>query len=107
MLPTKLQMKNIQKILVIKKIKNTKNNNNNNNKIDMNNADIDDIFEHNMTSKVSKIKKKVQATKNITSNELVACSKNKFIMESVHNFVLEYKGNCQNEFIIKIIYRKK
>ena len=51
---------------------------NNKKKIDINNTDSDDIFENKLTSKVSKIRKKVQATKNITSNELVICSKNDF-----------------------------
>ena len=80
-------------------IKNTKKNYKK--KIDINNVDSDDIFENKVTSKVSKIRKIVQAAKNITSNELVTCSKNKIFIESVHNFVLEYKGNCQNESMIK------
>ena len=70
-------MQNIQQILVIKIIiKNTTKNNNK--KIDIINVDNDDIFENKVTSKVYKIRKKVQATKNITSNELVTCSKNDF-----------------------------
>ena len=40
-----------------KKIKNTKKKNK---KIDINNADSDDIFENKVTSKVSKIRKKIQ-----------------------------------------------
>ena len=59
-----------------------------------------------MTPKVSKIRKEVQATKNITSNELVTSSKNKMFMESVHNFVLEYKGNHQNISMIKHLPKK-
>ena len=67
-------MQNIQQILVIKIIiKNTTKNNNK--KIDIINVDNDDIFENKLTSKVSKIRKKGQATKNITSNELVTYRK--------------------------------
>ena len=94
-------MQNIKTILVIKKIKNTKKNNKK--KIDINNADSDDIFEKKVTSKVSKIRKEIQATQNITSNELVTCSKNVVFMEFVHNFVMEYKGNCQNESMINCL----
>lgn len=87
-----------------KKIKNTKINNKK--KININNADSEDIFENKLASKVSKARKKLQATKDITSNELVACSKNEVFMESVPNFVLEYKGNCQNISMIKKLPKK-
>ena len=85
-------------------IKTTKKNNKK--KIDINNTDSDDIFENKLTSKVSKIRKKVQATKNITSNELEMCSKNEIFIESVHIFVLEYKGNYHNEYMIKDLPKK-
>ena len=79
---------------------------NNKKKIDINNTDSDDIFENKLTSKVSKIRKEIQATQNITSNELVTSSKNKMFMEYVHNFVLEYKGNRQNISMIKHLPKK-
>ena len=59
-----------------------------------------------VTSKVSKIRKEVQDTKDIISNELVTCSKNGVLMESIHNCFLEYKGNCQNKTLIKNLVKK-
>ena len=54
-------MQNIQKILVIETNKITKKNNKK--KIVINKGDSVDIFENKVTSKVSKLRKKVQATK--------------------------------------------
>ena len=66
--------KKFQNSLRLKHIKNTKKNKKK--RIDINNADSDDNFENKLTSKLSKVRKKVHATKYITSNELVTCSKN-------------------------------
>ena len=85
-------------------IENTKKNNKK--KVDINNADSGDVFENKVTSKVSKKGKKYKLQKNITSNELAKCSKNEMLMKSFHKFLLEYKGNYQNETVIKQLPKK-